>query len=273
MVFLIPSSVIGAVASVIAAYYYSHSTLNTLFMEAGAPGNPPEGNCEKKCTSWLQRCNDNPSIDAISVLGKIIQGYMDSKPTPSVFGGADHNPIAEGQKRITSALGENNLSYRLNGVITLSGSNQITKTLVDFFKSGDFSSIEREFERAVKNISSDPHASVTASCSIIESALKFYIEKLGLDMPKKLNVMDLWNVVRPQLTLNSHSLLADDQHKVLKGLSSLIDGVGAFRSHIGSAHGRGSNPPSISISEARLSVNASHTIVVFIMEQMHTSTA
>ena len=49
----IPNSVIGAVSSVIAAFYYSHSRLNSLFMEAGAPGAAPEGNCENKSTRVL----------------------------------------------------------------------------------------------------------------------------------------------------------------------------------------------------------------------------
>ncbi|PLM93008.1 hypothetical protein CWN47_19690, partial [Klebsiella variicola] len=44
---------------------------------------------------------------------------------------------------------------------------------------------------------------------------------------------------------------------------------GAFRSHIGSAHGRGQNPPQIVVAEARLAVNASHTLVVFIMDVIH----
>jgi len=69
--------------------------------------------------------------------------------------------------------------------------------------------------------------------------------------------------------LNADSTLAADQHKVLKGISSIIDGIGAFRSHIGSAHGRGSNPPSIVVAEARLFINAAHTLVVFIMELLH----
>ena len=133
-------------------------------------------------------------------------------------------------------------------------------------KSGDFSSIEKEFERAIANINSDPHASVTAASSIIESSLKFYIEKFNLQMPRKMNVAILWAVVQPHLNLNSDPNLAGDQHKVLKGLSSIIDGVGAFRSHIGSAHGRGMNPPGIVVAEARLFVNAAHTIVVFIIE-------
>lgn len=59
--------------------------------------------------------------------------------------------------------------------------------------------------------------------------------------------------------------LGEDQRKMLQGLSSIIDGVGAFRTHIGSAHGRGIAPPKIVVAEARLAVNASHTLVIFIM--------
>lgn len=73
----IPNSVIGAVASVIADHYYSHSKLETLFMESGAPGDAPEGNCEKKCSEWLKHCNKDSEVDALEVLGRVIQGYMD----------------------------------------------------------------------------------------------------------------------------------------------------------------------------------------------------
>lgn len=268
----IPNSVIGAVASVIADYYYSHSKLDTLFMESGAPGDAPEGNCEKKCSAWLKRCNDAPTIDALEVLGAVIQEFMDQEPQPQFYGerGQLSIEVIEGQARINAALAKNQLAYRTNGYVTKAGSNPITKTLEDFLKSGDFSSIEKEFERAIEHIQSDPHASITASCSIIEATLKFYIESFDeLTMPSKLNVMPLWSVVQTHLSLNADSTLADDQHKVLKGLSSIIDGIGAFRSHIGSAHGRGSNPPKIVIAEARLAVNAAHTIVVFIMELIH----
>ena len=236
----IPNSVIGAVASVIADHYYSHSKLDTLFMESGASGDVPEGNCEKKCSNWLKRCNK----------------------------------VTEGQARINASLAKNQLVYRTNGYVTKAGSTPITKTLEDYLRSGDFSSIEKEFERAIEHIQTDPHASVTASCSIIEATLKFYIESFDdLDMPNKLNVMPLWGVVQPHLALNADDTLAADQHKVLKGISSIIDSVGAFRSHIGSAHGRGSNPPSIVVPEARLVVNAAHTLVVFIMEVLHAKKA
>lgn len=263
----IPNSVIGAVASVIAEDYYSHSKLNMLFMEAGAPGEVPEGNCEQKCSTWLKRCNENPSTEALEVLGAIIQAYMDKEPN------GNSSKLDKGQDRITSALAKNQLSYRTNGYITPAGSSAISKTLEDYLKSGDFSSIEKEFERAIEHINTDPHASITAACSIIEAELKFYIETFNLTMPRQLNVMPLWRVVQPHLGLNSDPILADDQHKVIKGISSIIDGIGAFRSHIGSAHGRGIISPSIVVAEARLVVNSSHTIVVFVLELLHAKKA
>lgn len=47
----IPNSVIGAVSSVLAEYYYSHSTLNSLFMESGAPG----GGARRKLRNEVQQ--------------------------------------------------------------------------------------------------------------------------------------------------------------------------------------------------------------------------
>jgi len=269
----IPNSVIGAVSSVIAEHYYSHSKLDALFMESGAPGDAPLGNCEKKCSAWLKLCNNDPTINALDVLAEVIQEYMDKDLQPSYYGDTSQDKVKEGQLRIGSALAKNQLSYRTNGYITLSGSTPITKTLEDYLNSGDFSSIEKEFERAVDNINSDPHASITAACSIIESSLKFYIEKCYLVMPQKLNVIPLWSVVQSHIGLNQNSILANDQHKILKGITAIIDGVGAFRSHIGSAHGREIAPPVIVTAEARLAVNAAHTIVVFVMEMYHANNA
>lgn len=266
----IPNSVIGAVSSVIAAHYSSHSTLNTLFMESGAPGNVPDGNCETKCSNWLKRCNDDPSVNALEVLGAVLQKYMDKEPYPFDYG---NDVLIRGQDRIKSALSKNQLEYRTNGYIVLAGSSPTSKTLEDYLKSGDFASIEREFERALDHINTDPHAAITAASSIIEAACKTYIETFGLTMPSKQNIVPLWKSVQQHLGLNIDRNLEEDQRKILQGLSSIVDGVGAFRTHIGSAHGRGISPPKIVIAEARLAVNSAHTLVVFIMEYWHAKSA
>ncbi|HHH3525143.1 TPA: hypothetical protein ACPZBZ_004469 [Enterobacter hormaechei subsp. steigerwaltii] len=150
----IPNNVIGAVSSVLSEHYFSHTSLNSLFMESGAPGEVPMGNCETKCSNWLKICNEDDSIDAISVLGSIIQNYMDLPPNSYSRAGAG-STVEYGQKRIIDALSKNQLVYRLNGFITKSGSTPISKTLEDYLKSGDYSSIENEFLRAVENIGND----------------------------------------------------------------------------------------------------------------------
>jgi Abortive infection C-terminus len=259
----IPNSVIGAVSSVIAEHYYSHSNLNALFMESGAPGDVPEGNCEKKCMSWLKRCNVTDGIDALAVLGKIIQDYMDGEPS--------NHHRDPGRKRILESLAKSQLGYQINGYITLAGASPASKTLHGFFQAGDLSSVEAEFDRAIAQLGSDPHAAITAASSIIEALCKTYIESFDLEMPAKKSIVPLWKAVQAHLGLNMDSTLEDDQKKILQGLASIVDGIGSLRTHIGTAHGRGIQPPEIKISEARLSVNASHTIVIFIMERWHAS--
>lgn len=259
----IPNSVIGAVASVIAAHYYSHSTLNSLFMESGGPGDVPPGNCEAKCAAWLRRCNEDPAVDPLSVLGQVIQKFMDQEPS-------DWLPeIADGQRRIRESLAKNQLTYHTNGFVTLAGATLAAKTLADYLSTGDFASIEAEFDRAIKQLDQDPYAAITASCSIIEALCKTYIETFKLEMPSNQSIGPVWRVVQGHLGLNLDSTIRDDQKRVLQGLASIVDGVGSYRTHIGSAHGRGINPPKISVAEARLSVNAAHSLVIFIMELWH----
>jgi Abortive infection C-terminus len=58
-------------------------------------------------------------------------------------------------------------------------------------------------------------------------------------MPSKRTIGPLWKVVQQDLGLNVDPTLEGDQRRILGGLASIVDGVGAYRTHIGSAHGRG----------------------------------
>lgn len=175
--------------------------------------------------------------------------------------------VGPGQERIRASLGKNQLTYQMNGFITAAGASPVAKSLADYFKVGDFSSIEAEFDRAISQIDRDPHAAITAASAIIEALCKTYIEIHGLEIPPKQTIGPLWKVMQQHLGLNVDPTLEDDQKRILGGLASIVDGVGAYRTHIGSAHGRGLEPPKIISSEARLAVHASHTVVIFVMER------
>ena len=228
-----------------------------------APGDVPPGNCETKCASWLKQCNEDPTVDALAVLGQVVQKFMDKEPS-------DWQPaIGDGQKRIRESLSKNQLTYQVNGYVTLAGASIAAKTLTDYLKAGDFASIEAEFARAIGQLERDPYAAITAASSIIEALCKTYIETFSLELPSVQSITPLWRTVQSHLGLNVDPILRDDQKRILQGLTSIVDGVGAYRTHIGSAHGRGAAPPTIEVSEARLAVNASHTLVTFIMERWH----
>jgi hypothetical protein len=45
-----------------------------------------------------------------------------------------------------------------------------------------------------------------------------------------------------------------------------VDGLGALRTHVGSAHGRGRQAYRTSPRHARLAVHAAHTLTTFVLE-------
>ena len=123
-----------------------------------------------------------------------------------------------------------------------------------------------EFERALSTIETDPAAAVTAACATIESLCRVYIEDEGLVMPSDQSIKPLWKAVQPSLGLDPSQIADDDLKRILSGLTSIIDGLGAFRTHVGSAHGRGRGSYRPSPRHARLVVHSAHTLTVFVIE-------
>ena len=125
----IPTPVIGVVGEVLGNRYYSHTRLNTLFMEHGAPGEPPPGNCVWKCTEWLKRCNTDPTVDALSVLGAVIEDVMEFEIPESM------PEWREGRDRIANVLTRCGLSYLPGARVVALGTAPSAKTLRDNLKS------------------------------------------------------------------------------------------------------------------------------------------
>jgi hypothetical protein len=68
---LIPAPVIAAAAEVVIGRE-THASLDSLFMHAGAPGDPPEGSKLVKAQEWLRRVNKVESLQPLQVLGSLI---------------------------------------------------------------------------------------------------------------------------------------------------------------------------------------------------------
>lgn len=101
----------------------SHDTLNALFIAAGAPGEPPLLSHAAKWKEWLFRAGQDPAVDALAVLGNVLEEFMDLAPTP---GTEEHDDWKERRARVERALEENGLRYYRFGRVLPQGADLVT---------------------------------------------------------------------------------------------------------------------------------------------------
>jgi len=257
----IPTPIIGVVGEVLGNHYYSHNRLNSLFWDSGAPGEPPKGNCVRKCQEWLKRCNTDPKVDAFAVLGKVLEDFLEMEGT-----GIHDEIAAKNRERVKEILAKHGLSYHTGGQILGAETGLPSRSLKEILASRDLGAIEIEFQRAIAHLETDPAAGITAASSMIESLCKVYIEDEGLEMPSKQTIKNLWKVVREHIGLDPGSKEDQDISRILSGFTSVVDGIGALRTHTGTAHGRGRKQYKLEPRHARLTIHAAHTLVSFVIE-------
>lgn len=96
----------------------SHTTLDLLFATSGAPGAPPGLAHSSKWSEWLFRAGIDPNVDSLSVLGNVLEEFMDVPPNEFSEGFAQWKTDRE---CIVKVLEENRLQYFRGGRILPSG--------------------------------------------------------------------------------------------------------------------------------------------------------
>jgi len=261
----IPAPVIAVLADYL-PLRETHDTLDNLFLYANAPGEPPEGSKLKKTQAWLRRINKESS-EPLMVLGKLIENYMEiPELEESIFlGFASSNPKKEFKEKLESVLQQYNLTYIIGGIIS-DGRSISSKSLAELIKGRDIPAIEAEFTRAIENVNSEPREAVSAACNILESIFKVYITDEKLPEPSKQDLQNVWKIVRADLGFDPNLVQDDDLKRILSGILSVVDGIGAFRTHASSAHGQGRKLYNIKPRHARLAIHSAHTLALFILE-------
>lgn len=256
----IPPSIIGTVTPIL-GNAYTHSRLDSMFMAAGFPGDPPPGNKSDKVRGWLVRANKECQ-DPLGMLGQLIAEHMDTDPDAMYLEQHGGDP----REKILAALAKEGLSYQRGGAIMGATLSAPSRSLAERIAAEGNKAVEIEYERAYKSIETDPEAAVTAACSILESVCKVYLESEGTEMPSKQVLGPLWSAVADQLGLSPKLVADNDLKRILQGLYSIADGVAALRTHEGSAHGRSTKAYRIAPRHARLAVHAAHTMALFVLE-------
>lgn len=261
MVKTIPAPVIVVLSEVLPETE-THAGLNRLFMHAGAPGDPPVGvNKQVKVQEWLRQTNKDASVNALEVLGRLIEPVIEADcdaPTIGEF-------RRECKQKVEAALARCELHYVTGGVIA-GALGPASKTLDDLIRGRNMDAIEQEFTRALRNVEVHPREAVSASSNILESVCKVYIQDEDLAVPAKQDLPSVWAVVRKDLGFDPGAVEDRDLKEILSGLLAVVSGIGALRTHASSAHGSGRKAYRLESRHARLAVHAAHTIVAFVLE-------
>ncbi|MFZ0821860.1 MAG: abortive infection family protein [Candidatus Acidiferrales bacterium] len=256
----IPVPVIAVVADVLATRY-THSRIDYFMEAAGVQGLPPGGNKVDKSRLWLKQANQW-NADPLATLGKVIAELMEVNSS-GYASGADLDPERE---KIRKVLSDHGLGYVKGGFIARGGASVAARTLQDVIRQRDLSGLQTEFDRIYDNLESDPAAAVTASCALLESLFKYYIEEKNLEMPSEQSIRPLWKTIRKDLNFDPAMTEDNDLKAVLTGLASIVEGIGSLRTHKGSAHGRGKTVYKLQPRHARLAAHAAFTLASFVLE-------
>ncbi len=135
----------------------------------------------------------------------------------------------------------------------------------------DLESVERDFDQALTQAESNPEGAITAACSTIESVCKCLLDEMDLPYPAKQDIRGLVTEVGKHLNLSPGrkdlpAELEQDIRQILGGLSSVTGGIGALRTHVGDAHGRGKLRVAADARIARLAIHSASTVSLFFIE-------
>ena len=255
----IPPAVITIVSRVL-EQRFTASGIEKLLRYAGAPGDPPTGSKFVMTQSWLRSLNTDGTIDGFKVLGKVLEELMDTSDLPD-----DQDLYREGQEAINAVLQKNGLKY-IRGGRVVGGLGTPSRSLQNLISERDLAAIDIEFERALNTIRDSPRDAISAASNILELTCKIVLEHEGLVMPAKQDLQPVWNLLRKHFGIDPSVVEDQDLQKIITGLCSVVDGVGALRTHASTAHGNSHKRYNIEPRHARLAVHSAHTITMFILE-------
>jgi len=175
----IPVPVIAVVSDVL-AMRYTHSRLDFLMEQAGIEGEPPPGNKVDKTRSWLKRANADGVRDALPLLGKVLEEFME---VDSAGYGVQADLSAD-RERVTDKLAEYGLAYVRGGHVVRANFGAVSRGLEQIIRDHDLAGIQAEFDRISNNIESDPPAQLLLPAHFWNPCSKSTSQKNSLRCPQ-----------------------------------------------------------------------------------------
>ena len=207
--------------------------------------------------------------DAAEVLTRIIEASAD----PADFRDSKHHQ--EVVEYLNTRLRANGMVLRLfDGRMRcqpLARSAPVTAGLAGRLAVFDMDTVQADLDRAIQNCDADPEDAVTSASSLLESLCRSILIEMSLPLPEKKDLTSLYKAVREPLALSAARddlpvEVSNDVRSILGGLTTIVQGVAALRTHAGDAHGRERGHPKIDGRIARLALHTASAAALFLLE-------
>lgn len=165
---------------------------------------------------------------------------------------------------------ETSLNYcKTCGLAVAETTRQILTNARGLFQTQKFYSAYQDLEHAREAIrDGNFENAVTRSISCLESTMHICHEKLGVPLPNKKQVSDLWKSTRVILKFDDIDTTGATEN-LLNSLTGVVIHLGGLRNSLGDAHGRGLIRPEISESIAEIALNTASTLATMIVRRFN----
>jgi hypothetical protein len=140
--------------------------------------------------------------------------------------------------------------------------------LVQAAKDLTFDAVIKDWNKAQSALATDPPDATTRACSLVETVCKHILDVKKVPLPAKETVQQLYGAAARALTLAPEQQTSDDLRIIAGSMHGLVNGIGALRTHAGSAHGKVPGHHPIEFPQARLAVNAAGVLATFLLETL-----
>ena len=139
---------------------------------------------------------------------------------------------------------------------------------IDAAQKLSFGVVLQDWKDAQSALGVDAADAATRACRLLETLCKHILQKRDQAMPTDQTIQKLFKSAVRSLKLSPDQQSSEDLRVVASGMFAAVQGIGALRTHAGTAHGSAADRHDITFSEARLAVNSAGVLATFMMESL-----
>ncbi len=137
----------------------------------------------------------------------------------------------------------------------------------DGLESFDSENVQRRWQLALDRRESDPEGAITAARTLLETVCKYILDKRGVEYnDNNIELAQLYKAATKELNLAPEQHQEEIFKQILGGCSNVVHGLGSLRNRLGDAHGKGERRVKPSARHAKLAVNLSGAMALFLVE-------